>query len=193
MVYINDCLDELDLDTALPLLPDERRQKALAFKHELGRRQSVAVWMLLRQGCREVFGLEDVPSVAYGEHGKPYFPEHPDMHFNMSHCRHAVACVVSRQPVGIDIESIRKFDTRLVRYVLNDEEYKAYAESEQPDLTFTQFWTRKESLLKLTGHGLTTDLKSVLTTHPDVLLNTVVLPEQRYVYTVARYMPRNSG
>ena len=75
----------------------------------------------------------------------------------------------------------------MVGLFLFTEEYKVYTESEQPDLTFTQFWTRKESLLKLTGHGLTTDLKSVLTTHPDVLLNTVVHPEQRYVYSVARY------
>lgn len=187
MVYINDRFDELDLDAALQLLPVERRRKALAFKHESRRMQSVAVWLLLRQGCREVFGQDEVPPVAYGNHGKPYFPDHPDMHFNMSHCRNAVACVVGRQPVGIDIESVRKFDNRLVRHVLNDEEYREYAESRQPDLTFAQLWTRKESLLKLTGHGLVTDMKNVLADHPDVLLDTVVHPEQRYVYTVARY------
>lgn len=187
MIYVNSHFDEIDLDAALLLLPEARRQKALAFRHELGRRQSVAAWLLLRQGCREVFGLDDVPAVAYGEHGKPYFPDRPDLHFNLSHCRTAVACVVSHQPVGIDIENVRKFDNRLVRYVLSDEEYRVYAESPQPDLTFAQFWTRKESLLKLTGHGLVTDMKNVLKNRSEVSLETVVPADQHYVYTVARY------
>lgn len=187
MVYINDQLDKLDLDAALALLPVERRERALAYKHELGRRQSVAVWLLLRQGCQEVFGLEDVPPVATGEHGKPYFPTHPELHFNMSHCREAVACAVSRKPVGIDVERVRRFDDRLARYVLSDEEYQEVLDSEQPGLAFTRLWTRKESLLKLTGHGLATNMKSVLTDHPNVLLETVVPPSGRYVYTVASY------
>lgn len=42
MIYLNDRIDEFDLQAALPLLSEQRRQQALKFKFELGRKTCAA-------------------------------------------------------------------------------------------------------------------------------------------------------
>jgi len=37
----------------------------------------------------------------------------PHIHFNISHAGHYVACVISDEPVGIDIEIIKSVDLRI--------------------------------------------------------------------------------
>ena len=184
-IYVNDRLSAISLPKALSLLPEQRRQKVLAFRHESGQRQSVAAWLLLRQACQEQLGLSDVPPVATGEHGKPFFPTMPDIHFNLSHCREAVACALWCKPVGIDVEHVRPLHESLARYVLNDEEWQQVRNDSHPDLCFVRLWTMKESLLKLTGEGLHNNLKPLLTEAHDVRFSTMVDTSQRYVCTVA--------
>ena len=94
--------------------------------------------------------------------GKPAIEGHPEIFFNMSHCRSVAACVVSSSPVGVDVEEVREFKKSLARYVLNDEEYSMISSAPQPDREFIRLWTMKESCLKLTGEGITRDLKTVL-------------------------------
>ncbi len=88
-IYINDNLAQFELDEALPLLSVQRREQCLKFKYELGRKQCAAAYLLLCQGLREEYGITEPPIFAYGEHGKPMIVDHPDIHFNMSHCREA--------------------------------------------------------------------------------------------------------
>ena len=48
----------------------------------LHRRQA---YLLLLQGIRLHWGVEQLPALARGKRGKPYFPDFPDYHFNLSH------------------------------------------------------------------------------------------------------------
>ena len=187
--YIDDKLDLIDLDAALRLMPEARRERTLAYRHEGQRRQSAGAWLLLRRACREVWGMDDVPEVRVGEHGKPYFPARPDLHFNLSHCPVAAACVVGNRPVGIDIERVRPLRESLARRVLSTDEYKNVGTSERPDVTFTRLWTMKESLSKLLGYGLTLDwerLQSLLADHPEARFTTIVAGAADYVCTVCQ-------
>ena len=68
MLYINDHIDTLDWEAHLSELPEARREKCLRFKHDAGRRQCVAVWLLLREALQTEFGLADVPEVAGADH-----------------------------------------------------------------------------------------------------------------------------
>ena len=134
--FIDDRLDETDLDAALRLMPQWRWERTLAYRREGLRRQSAGAWLLLRRACREVWGLDDVPEVSQGEHGKPYFADYPDLHFNLSHCTKGAACVVSDRPVGIDIETLQAPHEQLSRHVLSAAEYEAYAAQQAADPTF---------------------------------------------------------
>lgn len=153
---------EIDLDAALGAMTEQRRTQVMKFKHEQGRKLSASAYMLLCKALREVYGIDEPPTFEYSEHGKPSIVGHPEIFFNLSHCRSVVACVVSSSPVGVDVEEVREFKESLARYVLNDEEYAMISSSPQPDREFIRLWTMKESYLKLTGEGITRDLKTVL-------------------------------
>lgn len=186
MIYIDDDLQALNLDASLAQISAQRRERALRFKHEQGKRECVAAYLLLKRALREEYGIEDNPILAEREGGKPYIVGREDVHFNLSHCREAAVCAVSNREVGVDVERIRPYNDDLARYVLNDEEYSIVKSSDNPALEFTKFWTMKEALLKLTGEGIRDDLKQVLI-GAKVPFDTHVNIDKGYVYTVMSY------
>ena len=182
MVYLNDDIAQLDWQAALPLLSEQRRQQVLRFKYELGRKTCAGAYLLLCEALRKEYYITERPVFEYGEHGKPFIKGHPEIYFNISHCREAVACVTSSRPVGIDVESIRSYRESLVNYTMNEKEVEQIKHAERPDVEFIRLWTRKEAVLKLTGEGLTNDLKSVLTGSEQI--ETTVNMEKNYVWSV---------
>lgn len=96
--------------------------------------------------------MSDV-NIQLGEFGKPYLPDYPDVHFNISHSGDFVVCAVSQSPVGIDIQTILTYKERVARRVLSPERVQEIEESTNPDLLFTKYWAEKEALLKLVGCG----------------------------------------
>lgn len=185
MLYINDNLQMLDLDAALASISEQRRQQALRFRHEQGRRESVAAYLLLREALLGEYGVDDNPEFEYDVGGKPRLKGHHDIFFNLSHCREAAICVVDTVPVGVDIETVRPFKDALARHVLSPEEYSVVAASFNPAVEFIKLWTKKEAVLKYTGEGIRSDLKTTLTNlSEDIDIQTVVT--DRYVYSVCR-------
>ena len=186
MLYLNDDIAGFDFEAALPLLSGQRRQQALKFKYELGRKTCAMAYLLLCEALRAEYGITELPVFEYGEHGKPFIVGHPDIHFNFSHCREAVICAISEQPVGVDVESIREYKESLVNYTMNDREVQQILQAERPDVEFIRLWTMKEAVLKLTGQGIVDNMKEVLTNVKASELTTVVGPETRYVYSICR-------
>ena len=109
MIYVREDIWDFDLESSLREISEQRREQALRFKHEQGRRLCVLAYLLLKQGLREEYGIMDNPVFEYNEHGKPFIVGHPEIFFNLSHCKEAVACAISDQPVGIDVESVRSY------------------------------------------------------------------------------------
>lgn len=185
LIYLNDHLDALDLDAALPQLSAQRREQVLRYKHETGRRQSAAAYLLLCQALREHYGIDTPPHFGYHEGGKPYLDTRPDIHFNLSHCREAAICAIAPHAVGVDIESVRPLRESVARYTMNDSEMDQILTAKHPGLAFTRLWTKKEAVLKLTGEGIRGDLKELLERHQGIQLQTIVSADSRYVYTLA--------
>lgn len=189
MVYIDSHPQLLDLTEALAAVSAERRTYALRYRREEDQRLCLSAYLLLQRALREEYGLSEVPPFCIGEHGKPVLEGYPDIHFNLSHCREAVACVVSTHPVGIDIEMVDSFDEALLPTTMNEKEQQMILESPHPESTFIRFWTMKESLLKLTGEGITDNLPSVLSkleaTGESQNISFQTTFHNRYIYTVA--------
>ena len=183
MVYIDEHIDDFDLQTALAEISEQRREQALRFRFERGQRTCVLAYLLLKKGLREEYGITDNPLFEYGEHGKPFIVGHPEIHFSLSHCREAVACAVSDRPVGIDVESIHRYKDSLACYTMNDEELRLIAEAKRPDVAFIRLWTMKEARLKLTGEGITNDMKTALD-GGSWQFTTVERLDRNYIYTV---------
>ena len=163
-----------DLKAALEEISEQRREQALKFKYEQGQRLCVLAYLLLKQALRERYGITENPVFEYNEHGKPSIVGHPEIFFNLSHCKEAAICVVSDQPVGVDVEGIREYKESLVNYTMNDEEIAQIKSAENPASTFIRLWTMKEATTKLIGTGISNDTKYRYTT----------VDRQRYIYTV---------
>ena len=185
MIYINDNIDAFDVEAALPLLSEERRQQTLRFRYARGRQTCAAAYLLLCEGLQKEYGITGKPLFSYGPHGKPALRDYPHIHFNMSHCREAVVCAISDKPVGIDVESVGRYKESVARYTMNQQEMQQIQQAERPDVMFTRLWTMKEAVLKLSGEGLRDNLKDVLTDAAALHISTVVSPDTRYIYSVA--------
>ena len=186
MIYIDEHIDDFDLETALRQISAQRREQALRFKFERGQRTCVLAYLLLKRALREEYGIKENPIFEYGEHGKPAIVGHPEIFFNLSHCREAVACAVSDRSIGIDVESVREFHESLVRYTMNDQEVAAIMGAARPEVAFIRLWTMKEARLKLTGEGISNNMKDVLCGNA-FRYDTVECLQQRYIYTVCEY------
>ena len=170
-----------DLQAALKEISKQRREQALKFKYEQGQRLCVLAYLLLKQALREGYGITENPVFEYNEHGKPSIVGHSEIYFNLSHCKEAAICVVSDQPVGVDVEGIREYKESLVNYTMNDEEIAQIKTAENPAAAFIRLWTMKEATTKLIGTGISNDMKTVL--DPTKYKYTTV-DRQRYIYTI---------
>ena len=97
-------------------------------------------------------GLE----ISADENGKPYFKNHPQFHFNISHSKDIIAVAVSSAPVGVDAEKLRDANLKIAERRFTETE-KAFVKTNED---FFYVWTRKEAYLKKTGKGLRQSLSS---------------------------------
>ena len=170
-----------DLQAALKEISEQRREQALKFKYEQGQRLCVLAYLLLKQALREGYGITENPVFEYNEHGKPSIVGHSEIYFNLSHCKEAAICVVSNQPVGVDVEGIREYRESLVNYTMNDEEITLIKSAENHAAAFIRLWTMKEATTKLIGTGISNDMKTVIDT---TQYKYTTVDRQRYIYTI---------
>lgn len=175
-------ITEEEIRRLLPLVSDERREEALQYKHLFGQFACLKSYVMLRE-LLEQQGLIHPFRFERNEHGKPFLAGHPEIHFNLSHCKNGIAVAVSDQPVGIDIERYHKFSDALLRHTMNEAEQQVIMESDDPERTFTEYWTKKEAVFKLRGTGITKGLHELL--DGDELVETFVNTEKRYAYSIA--------
>jgi len=114
--------------------------------HEAGR-------ALLEQMYREAAG-EELPGIAIGERGKPYFPG-SGWHFSISHTKDHAFCVLSRKPVGLDAEELdRRVNLALAEKILSPGEREQFDAAADKGRALLTFWVLKEAAAKLSGQGL---------------------------------------
>lgn len=192
MIYINDKIEEISektLQEAINALPEWRKEQTMRFKHQRGRIECAFSYLLLCDALRER-GILEPPTFIYGKEGqdgKPSLAEHPNLFFNLSHCKHAVACALADHPVGIDIEAMGRYSERLAKYTMNEEECAEIEEAEDKDVAFTRLWTMKEATMKLTGEGIGTNVREVLKHSSNIIYKTQVNLEKGYVVTLATF------
>lgn len=143
-------LTERETETMLRLMPPERRERLLRLQQEEKRREPLCAYMILRLALWEQYRWRELPTIAVTSLGKPYFPDHPEVHFSISHTGGAVLVGVSDQPVGVDIEKLRPVSQRTMRRLAG-----AYTEEE-----FFQSWVRREARTKRSGNGVSTMMRS---------------------------------
>lgn len=134
---------------------DDPRVRTKHISEMGGRLLEYAVSRLYRIGIPEL-------SRSKGEHGKPYFRNHPEVHFNISHSGNLVICAVSDFETGLDIQEKSRMNTdRIAKKVMSPDEHKKYLTSSERQDFFYRVWVMKESYVKWTGDGITRELHSL--------------------------------
>ena len=156
MVYIFDRLDQYTdevYEEHLASLPAWRREKALQYKKLDDLKRCVLAFALLQRALREEYGITEVPEFVFNQFGKPSLPN-LSIHFSLSHCKDAVACVVSDNNVGIDVETIVPYNPDVARRVCTAAELEILEQSANKDVDFIKLWTVKEAISKHEGMGV---------------------------------------
>lgn len=202
---MSQCTDT-EVERMLPLVSAQRREQALKFKFTFGRFTCLKSYLMLQQLVQEILAKTEerwLPlqqrlkawngDFVYNEHDKPFMQNVlgeriEGVDFSISHCKNAIAVVLSDRPVGVDVESFRHAEDALLRRTMNSREQEEVRAAADPAEAFTRLWTRKEAVLKLRGTGLVDDLHGVLLPNPElpaVTLETTVNREKQYVWTLA--------
>lgn len=115
---------------------------------------------LLALAAQEVWGLSQLPPLTRRPGGKPYFPQHPELEFNLSHSGQLILCALDSAPVGVDIQQICTMRPGLPARVCSPQQL-AWLEEGELWPRFAQIWALKEALVKYTGTGLTRSIPGI--------------------------------
>ena len=187
---LNDHIQDMKsehLQQVLAFLPSWRKERVLAYKQESRQMESALAYIELSRALA-LRGLQDIkPRFEYNEHGKPFLPLYPNLHFSISHCSQAVGCILSEKPCGLDIERVRRASPSLISKTMNrNEEHQIYSSS-HPEVEFIRLWTRKEAVFKLLGTGITDDMQDILLRAEALHIHIIstVNPARGYVLSAA--------
>jgi 4'-phosphopantetheinyl transferase len=154
----------------------EERVRLASLRQASDRHTYLAAHSLLRHAlsvytgvATQRIGLRFQCVTCGGQHGKPYVPGGP--HFSLAHAGDVILIAVTKAgPVGIDVEqvgatSFAGFDA----VALSSAERTRVAETPAAvrARARTNWWVRKEAVLKATGHGLTIDPAHLEVSGPD--------------------------
>lgn len=189
-----ECISAEKLQQDLTLLPVWRKKQVQQHKFLIDKVLCAKAYLSLKEALLEEYGISANPTFVYQAHGKPMLKEFPHLHFNLSHCKKGVLCVLSNQPVGCDIEEVDpQVDPDLYAYCLSPKEFAQVMAAPNPSLAFTLLWTQKEAYLKLTGEGITQreELRNLLErdSSPEKypVFQSIVKEEGSFVYTIATF------
>ena len=119
------------------------------------------VYDLLALAVKEQYGLSPLPPVSRGERGKPYLPDHPALHFNLSHSGGLALCALDGAPVGADIQTAAPRRPAMVERCCAPEERAWLAGRGDGWEDFALLWALKEAMVKHSGRGLTAPISAI--------------------------------
>lgn len=137
----------------LPALSPSRRLRAEQAGSETVRREIVFSYVLLRFTLAAELGITDPPEFTFGEYGKPFLRDNPDVFFSLSHSSGAALCAAASFPIGIDLQKCREMRPEIEKRFCTPREIARVRDSSARDRELSRLWCIKESRGKLTGKG----------------------------------------
>jgi len=122
----------------LRLVPPARLVRAKGRKLPLS---TLVTWAMGGYAIRKHLGTDAVNALCYTEQGAPYLDGY-SIHISISHSKGHGLFVLSDQPIGCDVETIRPISARITQRMLHPDEDPAQ---------FLAYWTLKEATVKLHG------------------------------------------
>ncbi len=157
---------EEELKTFCRKLSSQRKKKVDDLRFFQDKIASASAYLLLRLLLREGFGYEKAPLFDFGSEGKPYLSDNKEISISLSHDRSGAAACASKNKIGVDVQTVFRYEDMLAERILSENEKKRFDRIDRSDGLFTRMWTMKESLGKKSGEGVlpfltTTDFSQV--------------------------------
>lgn len=152
--------DPAVFEQKLSLVDEARKEKILKYRFDKDRRLSLAAALLLRRALEESGVLQDKLTklnVSVNAQGKPYLPDYPELHFNLSHSGEIALCVLADCPAGCDIQETTDIPEEMVQQFFHPGEYQQMMTlpTEQRQEFALKLWAWKEAYVKAAGLGMT--------------------------------------
>lgn len=141
------------------LIPRQMLAEADRYQCYQDRMRSLSGKLLLREVLVKGYGLPGniLEQVSRTPLGRPTLGDAGPW-LSIAHSRDLVACAVSHEPVGIDIEMLPLEDLEGCLYAFPPATAAVIRNAADPSVAFLDYWTRAESSLKAIGTGLTVAL-----------------------------------
>ena len=118
----------------------------------------------------------------YNAHNKPYIDN--AFYFNISHSGKYIILAISNLPIGVDIESFKKINPKLINRIATKEDIESF-DNRNYDLEFLKLWTLKEAYFKFIGTGIT-NLKAVTKNQIYSRCNVLTTINENFVLTIIK-------
>lgn len=154
-------IDENTFEYFLKKVPNTK--KVMRYRNNIDRIRTLFGEVMTRhQSSQYLETTTNNISFDYNAYGKPFLSNEKNLHFNLSHSGEYVVTCFSSSNIGIDIEVIRPVDLQMVisNFTTPEINYVQGLTSDGQIHRFFEIWTRKESLLKNIGKGLSIPLDS---------------------------------
>lgn len=145
-VYIDKISNYTFCEDVYPL---ERLSEILSCKSDKVKRQKYASWKLLEYALKYSFNLE-IKNLKFTKTNSGKWVS-DEVFFSISHSDDLVAVAISKAPVGIDVERLKKMQPNIQEKILTVNEleyYKTLDDTEKNDYLI-KCWTGKESVYKI--------------------------------------------
>lgn len=150
-----DCVPECSLSAA-------EQRKLSAMKLSFVARRFESTRKLLRYLLEGYLKCSDY-RLEKTDQGKPFLPEFPEFHFNVTHSKNLIMVALSQGRVGVDLERMRNLDVvRVAQRFFSPQEllFLQKKNREKNQETFFKLWTAKEAALKADGGGIALGMKN---------------------------------
>jgi 4'-phosphopantetheinyl transferase len=129
---------------------------------------------------------------GFGSFGKPYIKNGRKLNFNISHSGDIIVLAFKwGTEIGVDVEEncSSSLGQGIEEMIFSEKEaldYTSVAMDKKKEMFFRS-WTRKESILKCTGYGLSYDLKQVAELEKNGIFTHSFIPFPNYSGAVSTY------
>lgn len=173
-------------------LSEDRKQYVIKANNDDVKNQRICSSYLLESLLQEYYEISQPIRYGIEENGKPYLKDYQNIYFSISHSGSFVACAISKYPVGIDIEDIKRPSKNnwkkvvLSRFFSKEERDELLSLNSYSD--FLRCWTFKEAMAKALDRPLSEVLSDYSTyryKNPDCVRTFVSKSRVMTIYSAA--------
>lgn len=159
--YLSEENHESLLNTDLLKFSIDYQQKIKRYRRWQDAQLSLLGRLLLLKGIEDIYSYNyQGKEMKYTIYNKPYFEDNL-VQFNISHSDGIVVCALSEIfEIGIDIEKISNIEINDFKSQMSEKEWSNIVLSRDKKVTFFDYWTQKEAVIKAHGNGLSIPLIS---------------------------------